>query len=165
MADRINNKTRKCLHWLIPSQVVSMPLYRVVTLIPKSKRLNICFVWIIPAIGIINFNQYDNRFLCRQWLFLTQYWLQVTFEKQTKGLVTHADKFLTDEDSELPVFLEPEAVQLLSFWCWTLQQMRRFICIILNAKYTVEKEHKHIGVYIPLDDEELKTLMTNTLRP
>ena len=79
-------------------------------------------------------------------------------------MITHADKFLTDEDSGLPVFLKPEAVQLLSFWCRTPQQMRRFIGIILNAKYAVEKEHQNIGVYIPLDDEELKPLMTKTLR-
>ncbi len=38
--------------------------------------------------------------------------------------------------------------------------MRRFIGIILNAKYRVEKDHKDIGVIIPLDDEELKFLMT-----
>ncbi|AUH38675.1 replication protein (plasmid) [Lactiplantibacillus plantarum] len=42
--------------------------------------------------------------------------------------------------------------------------MRRFIGIILNAKYAVEKEHQNIGVYIPLDDEELKPLITKTLR-
>ena len=79
-------------------------------------------------------------------------------------MVHHANDFLTDEDSGLPVFLEPEAVQLLSFWCRTPQQMRRFIGIILNAKYKVEKDHRDIGVYIPLDDEELKPLMTKTLR-
>ena len=85
-------------------------------------------------------------------------------EQQNRDLVKHANDFLTDEDSGLPVFLEPEAVQLLSFWCRTPQQMRRFIGIILNAKYKVEKDHRDIGVYIPLDDEELKPLMTKTLR-
>lgn len=85
-------------------------------------------------------------------------------EQQNHDLVKHANDFLTDEDSGLPVFLEPEAVQLLSFWCRTPQQMRRFIGIILNAKYKVEKDHRDIGVYIPLDDEELKLLMTKTLR-
>ncbi len=35
----------------------------------------------------------------------------------------HANDFLTDEDSGLPVFLEPEAVQLLSFWCRTPEQV------------------------------------------
>ena len=78
--------------------------------------------------------------------------------------MNHANDFLTDEDSGLPVFLEPEAVQLLSFWCRTPQQMRRFIGIILNAKYRVEKDHQDIGVLIPLDDEELKPLMTKALR-
>lgn len=38
--------------------------------------------------------------------------------------------------------------------------MRRFVGIILNAKYRVEKDHKDIGVIIPLDDEELKFLRT-----
>ena len=76
----------------------------------------------------------------------------------------HANDFLTDEDSGLPVFLEPEAVQLLSFWCRTPQQMRRFIGIILNAKYRVEKDHQDISVIIPLDNEELKPLMTKALR-
>ena len=85
-------------------------------------------------------------------------------EKQNQDLVNHANDFLTDEDSGLPVFLEPEAVQLLSFWCRTPQQMHRFIGIILNAKYRVEKDHQDIGVIIPLDDEELKSLMTKALR-
>ena len=64
----------------------------------------------------------------------------------------------------MPVFLEPEAVQLLSFWCRTPQQMRRLIGIILNAKYAVEKEHKDLGVWILLDDPDLKKMMTKTLR-
>ena len=85
-------------------------------------------------------------------------------EAQNRDLVKHADKFLTDEDNGLPVFLEPEAVQLLSFWCRTPQQMRRFIGIILNAKYAVEKEHKDLGVWILLDDPDLKKMMTKTLR-
>ena len=51
--------------------------------ISTSTTGNICLVWIIPAIGIIKFSKYDNRFLCRQWLFPMQYWLQVTFEKLT----------------------------------------------------------------------------------
>nr|CDF77673.1 RepA protein [Lactiplantibacillus paraplantarum] len=42
--------------------------------------------------------------------------------------------------------------------------MCRFVGIILNAKYRVEKDHKDIGVIIPLDDEELKFLMTKALR-
>ncbi|NKF04651.1 replication protein [Lactobacillus paracasei] len=36
--------------------------------------------------------------------------------------------------------------------------------IILNAKYRVEKDHQDIGFLIPLDDEELKPLMTKALR-
>ncbi|MCK8475228.1 replication initiator protein A [Lactiplantibacillus plantarum] len=96
--------------------------------------------------------------------FSTAQFSPAELEKQNKDLVNHADDFLTDEDSGLPVFLEPEAVQLLSFWCRTPQQMRRFIGIILNAKYRVEKDHQDIGVIIPLDDEELKPLMTKALR-
>ncbi len=96
--------------------------------------------------------------------FSTANFSPAELEKQNKDLVNHANDFLTDEDSGLPVFLEPEAVQLLSFWCRTPQQMRRFIGIILNAKYRVEKDHKDIGVLIPLDDEELKPLMTKALR-
>ncbi|OAX74703.1 plasmid replication initiation protein [Lactiplantibacillus plantarum] len=96
--------------------------------------------------------------------FSTTNFSSAEIEKQNRDLVTHADKFLTDEDSGLPVFLEPEAVQLLSFWCRTPQQMRRFIGIILNAKYAVEKEHKDLGVWILLDDPDLKCLMTKTLR-
>ena len=96
--------------------------------------------------------------------FSTANFSPAEIEKQNKDLVNHANDFLTDEDSGLPVFLEPEAVQLLSFWCRTPQQMRRFIGIILNAKYRVEKDHKDIGVIIPLDDEELKPLMTKALR-
>ena len=96
--------------------------------------------------------------------FSTAQFSPAEIEQQNRDLVHHANDFLTDEDSGLPVFLEPEAVQLLSFWCRTPQQMRRFIGIILNAKYKVEKDHRDIGVYIPLDDEELKPLMTKTLR-
>nr|WP_239456694.1 RepA [Pediococcus acidilactici] len=85
-------------------------------------------------------------------------------KKQNHDLTKHANDFLTNEDSGLPVFLEPEAVQLLSFWCRTPQQMHRFIGIILNAKCQVEKDHQDIGVIIPLDYEELKPLMTKALR-
>lgn len=91
--------------------------------------------------------------------FSTANFSPAEIQKQNQDLVNHANDFLTDEDSGLPVFLEPEAVQLLSFWCRTPQQMRRFIGIILNAKYRVEKDHQDIGVLIPLDDEELKPLM------
>ena len=96
--------------------------------------------------------------------FSTANFSPAEIEKQNKDLVNHANDFLTDEDSGLPVFLEPEAVQLLSFWCRTPQQMRRFIGIILNAKYAVEKEHKDLGVWILLDDPDLKKMMTKTLR-
>ena len=96
--------------------------------------------------------------------FSTANFSPAEIQKQNQDLVNHANDFLTDEDSGLPVFLEPEAVQLLSFWCRTPQQMRRLIGIILNAKYRVEKDHQDIGVLIPLDDEELKPLMTKALR-
>ena len=96
--------------------------------------------------------------------FSTANFSPAEIEAQNRDLVKHADEFLTDEDNGLPVFLEPEAVQLLSFWCRTPQQMRRFIGIILNAKYAVEKEHKDLGVWILLDDPDLEKMMTKTLR-
>ena len=96
--------------------------------------------------------------------FSTANFSPAEIEAQNRDLVKHADEFLTDEDNGLPVFLESEAVQLLSFWCRTPQQMRRFIGIILNAKYAVEKEHKDLGVWILLDDPDLKKMMTKTLR-
>ena len=96
--------------------------------------------------------------------FSTANFSPAEIQKQNQDLINHANDFLTDEDSGLPVFLEPEAVQLLSFWCRTPQQMRRFIGIILTAKYRVEKDHQDIGVIIPLYDEELKPLMTKALR-
>ncbi|MCP9313794.1 replication initiator protein A [Liquorilactobacillus satsumensis] len=96
--------------------------------------------------------------------FSTSKFSSSEIEQQNQDLVSHADEFLTDKDSGLPVFLEPKAVQLLSFWCRTPQQMRRFIRIILNAKYRVEKDHQDLGVLIPLDDPELQPLMTKTLR-
>ena len=96
--------------------------------------------------------------------FSTTNFSPAEIEVQNRDLVKHADEFLTDENNGLPVFLEPEAVQLLSFWCRTPQQMRRFIGIILNAKYAVEKEHKDLGVWILLDDPDLKKMMTKTLR-
>ncbi len=96
--------------------------------------------------------------------FSTANFSPAEIEAQNRDLVKHADEFLTDEDNGLPVFLEPEAVQLLSFWCRTPRQMRRFIGIILNAKYAVEKEHRDLGVWILLDDPDLKEMMTKTLR-
>ena len=96
--------------------------------------------------------------------FFTANFSPEEIEKQNHDLIDHANEFLTNEDSGLPVFLEPEAVQLLSFWCRTQKQMRRFIGIILNAKYRVKKNHKDIGAPIHLDDEELKPLMTKALR-
>ena len=102
----------------------------------------------------IDTNRYDTD--TQKLDFSTANFSPAELEAQNRDLVKHADKFLTDEDNGLPVFLEPEAVQLLSFWCRTPQQMRRFIGIILNAKYAVEKEHKDLGVWILLDDPDLK---------
>ena len=110
----------------------------------------------------IDTNRYDTD--TQKLDFSTANFSPAEIEVQNRDLVKHADEFLTDEDNGLPVFLEPEAVQLLSFWCRTPQQMRRFIGIILNAKYAVEKEHKDLGVWILLDDPDLKKMMTKTLR-
>ena len=110
----------------------------------------------------IDTNRYDTD--TQKMDFSTANFSPAEIEAQNRDLVKHADEFLTDEDNGLPVFLEPEAVQLLSFWCRTPQQMRRFIGIILNAKYAVEKEHKDLGVWILLDDPDLKKMMTKTLR-
>ena len=110
----------------------------------------------------IDTNRYDTD--TQKLDFSTANFSPTEIEAQNRDLVKHADEFLTDEDNGLPVFLEPEAVQLLSFWCRTPQQMRRFIGIILNAKYAVEKEHKDLGVWILLDDPDLKKMMTKTLR-
>ena len=110
----------------------------------------------------IDTNRYDTD--TQKLDFSTANFSPAELEAQNRDLVKHADKFLTDEDNGLPVFLEPEAVQLLSFWCRTPQQVRRFIGIILNAKYAVEKEHKDLGVWILLDDPDLKKMMTKTLR-
>ncbi|MEK1418468.1 replication initiator protein A [Limosilactobacillus fermentum] len=110
----------------------------------------------------IDTNRYDTD--TQKLDFSTANFSPAEIEAQNRDLVKHADKFLTDEDNGLPVFLEPEAVQLLSFWCRTPQQMRRFIGIILNAKYAVEKERKDLGVWILLDDPDLKKMMTKTLR-
>ena len=110
----------------------------------------------------IDTNRYDTD--TQKLDFSTANFSPAEIEAQNRDLVKHADEFLTDEDNGLPVFLESEAVQLLSFWCRTPQQMRRFIGIILNAKYAVEKEHKDLGVWILLDDPDLKKMMTKTLR-
>ena len=95
--------------------------------------------------------------------FSTANYTPAEINQQNHDLVSHAYDFLTDNDTG-QLFLEPSAVQLLSFWCRTPQQMRRFIGIILNAKYAIEKAHKDLGVWITLDDPELKPLMTKTLR-
>ncbi|WP_311408435.1 replication initiator protein A [Liquorilactobacillus uvarum] len=96
--------------------------------------------------------------------FSTTNFSPAEIETQNRDLVKHADEFLTDPESGWEVFLEPEAIQLLSFWCRTPQQMRRFIRIILNAKNNLEKEHQALGVKINLGDDTLKPLITKTLR-
>ncbi|MEK2589160.1 replication initiator protein A [Lentilactobacillus buchneri] len=96
--------------------------------------------------------------------FSTTNFSTAEIETQNRDLVKHADEFLTDPESGWEVFLEPEAIQLLSFWCRTPQQMRRFIRIILNAKNNLEKEHQALGVKINLGDDTLKPLITKTLR-
>ncbi|MQM78784.1 replication initiator protein A [Lentilactobacillus buchneri] len=96
--------------------------------------------------------------------FSTAHFSPAEIQKQNQDLVNHADEFLTDSESGWEVFLEPEAIQLLSFWCRTPQQMRRFIRIILNAKNNLEKEHQALGVKINLGDDTLKPLITKTLR-
>ena len=96
--------------------------------------------------------------------FSTTNFSSAEIETQNRDLVTHADEFLTDPESGWEIFLEPEAIQLLSFWCRTPQQMRRFIRIILNAKNNIEKEHQALGVKINLADNTLKPLMTKALR-
>ena len=96
--------------------------------------------------------------------FSTANFSPAEIETQNQDLVKHADEFLTDPESGWEVFLEPEAIQLLSFWCRTPQQMRRFIRIILNAKNNLEKEHQALGVKINLGDDTLKPLITKTLR-
>ena len=70
--------------------------------------------------------------------FSTANFSPAEIEAQNRDLVKHADEFLTDEDNGLPV--------------------------CLNAKYAVEKEHKDLGVWILLDDPDLKKMMTKTLR-
>ena len=96
--------------------------------------------------------------------FSTANFSPAEIETQNRDLVKHADEFLTDPESGWEVCLEPEAIQLLSFWCRTPQQMRRFIRIILNAKNNLEKEHQALGVKINLGDDTLKPLITKTLR-
>ena len=79
--------------------------------------------------------------------------------KDSKNIDTNRYNIDTQKLDFSTAHFSPAAVQLLSFWCRSPQQMRRFIGIILNAKYRVEKDHKDIGVIIPLDDEELKPLI------
>ncbi|GAW63336.1 replication initiator protein A [Ligilactobacillus acidipiscis] len=84
-------------------------------------------------------------------------------ENQNQDLVTNAKDFLTlDSGDQVP--LEPEAIQLLSFWVRTPQQMRKVIGIILNARRDMEKEHQNIGMHFLLDDEELQHRLTLSLR-
>ena len=129
------------------------------TTLPARDLWRINEIYRISALQAIQFN---SAVLFKCYMdHAPLWWFQILL---FPGKFCPCNDFLTDEDSGLPVFLEPEAVQLLSFWCRTPQQMRRFIGIILNAKYKVEKDHRDIGVYIPLDDEELKPLMTKTLR-
>ena len=65
--------------------------------------------------------------------FSTANYSQAEIEQQNRDLIENAYHFLTHSETN-DIFLEPEAVQLISFWARTPQQMRRFIKIILNAK-------------------------------
>ena len=95
--------------------------------------------------------------------FSTSKFSQAEIENQNRDLVQNAADFYADPTTG-GLFLEKEAIRLISFWVRTPAQMRRFMGIILNAKKDVEKDHQDIGVYIALDDPELQKLMTKTLR-
>lgn len=88
---------------------------------------------------------------------------KIEIAKQNHDLLSNAADFFTDPDTG-QIFLEPQAVQLLTFWCQTPQQLRRFIQIILNAKYDTEKQYRDLNVHIGLDNDTLRPLMTKTLR-
>ncbi|MDN6901099.1 replication initiator protein A [Oenococcus sicerae] len=88
---------------------------------------------------------------------------KIEIAKQNHDLLSNAADFFTDPDTG-QIFLEPQAVQLLTFWCQTPQQLHRFIQIILNAKYDTEKQHQDLNVHIGLDNGVLKPLLTKTLR-
>ena len=95
--------------------------------------------------------------------FSTSKFSQAEIENQNRDLVQNAADFYADPTTG-GLFLEKEAIRLISIWVRTPAQMRRFMGIILNAKKDVEKDHQDIGVYIALDDPELQKLMTKTLR-
>ena len=95
--------------------------------------------------------------------FSTSNYSTKQISQQNQDLLKNAPDFFTDKLTG-NLFLEKEAVQLLTFWCRTPEQLHRFIKIILNARYDFEKENKKLNAKIFLDAEDLQPIMTKTLR-
>lgn len=95
--------------------------------------------------------------------FSAQKYSEQEIKKQNQDLVAHAANFYTD-DLTGNLFLDQEALSLISLWCRTPQQTRRLIGIILNAKRDLEQQHQDINMHLFLDADDLRPLMTKTLR-
>ena len=95
--------------------------------------------------------------------FSAQKYSEQEVKKQNQDLVAHAANFYTD-DLTGNLFLDQEALSLISLWCRTPQQTRRLIGIILNAKRDLEQQHQDINMHLFLDADDLRPLMTKTLR-
>ena len=95
--------------------------------------------------------------------FSAQKYSEQEVKKQNQDLVAHAANFYTD-DLTGNLFLDQEALSLISLWCRTPQQTRRLIGIILNAKRDLEQQHPDINMHLFLDADDLRPLMTKTLR-
>ena len=95
--------------------------------------------------------------------FSAQKYSEQEVKKQNQDLVAHAANFYTD-DLTGNLFLDQEALSLISLWCRTPQQTRRLIGIILNAKRDLEQQHHYINMHLFLDADDLRPLMTKTLR-
>lgn len=81
-------------------------------------------------------------------------------QKQNKDLMDHAPEFFSD-DNQYPLFLNQQAIKLLTLWCRTPKELHRLIQIILNAKKSAENKAQ---THLMLGCDELQQLISNTLR-
>ena len=120
--------------------------------------------------------------------FLQNNYTQQEIDTQNRDLIKHSSEYYTDTDHNDKFVLNKEAMNVLSMWCRTPEELHRAIQIILNAKRSAIRELEQEGLnnaqYIllingnaPMSDlekddladmginvDELPNRITNTLR-
>lgn len=102
-----------------------------------------------------------------QWNFSTSKYTPKQVAAQNQDLLNHLGDVLTG-DSEAPMFLNKESIQLISKWFRTPQGASECISTILNAandsRKNAESQIGHHELYFEDYNSELKRMVTNRLR-